>query len=51
MYLIALVDSNSGWPNALFQLNITSDNVIEILKENIEANGIPKRIRTGSTRF
>ena len=40
------VDNHSGWPDALFLPNPTTEKVIEFLSEYIAANGIPKRIRT-----
>ena len=45
-YLLVSVDNHSGWPNALFLPNPTTDKVIEFLTEYIATNGIPKRIRT-----
>ena len=45
-YLIVSVDTPSGWPDALFLPNPTTDKVIEFLIEYIAKYGIPKRIRT-----
>ena len=45
-YLLVSVDNHSGWPNALFLPNPTTEKVIEFLLEYIAANGLPKRIRT-----
>ena len=40
------VDNQSGWPDALFLPNPTTEKVIEFLSEYIAAKGIPKRIPT-----
>ena len=40
------VDNHSGWPDALFLPNLTTEKVIEFPTEYIAKNGIPKRIRT-----
>ena len=45
IYLLVSVD-NSGWPHAMFLLNLTAEKVIEFPTEYIATNGIPKRIRT-----
>ena len=45
-YLLESVDNNSGWPDALFLPNPTTDKVIEFLLEYNAKNGIPTRIRT-----
>ena len=45
-YLLVSVDNHSGWPDALFLPNPTTEKVIEFLSEYTAANGIPKRIRT-----
>ena len=42
--LLVSVDNHSGWPDALFLPNPTTEKVIEFLTENIVRNGIPKRI-------
>ena len=40
------VGNHSGWPDALFLPNPTTDEIIEFLLEYIAKNGLPKRIRT-----
>ena len=45
-YLLVSVDNHSGWPNALFLPNPTTEKVIEFVLEYIAENGISKRIRT-----
>ena len=45
-YMLALVDKNSGWREALFSTNPTTERVLEILAEFIAQYGIPQRIRT-----
>ena len=45
-YLLVSVDNNSGWPDAMFLPNPSSEKVEEFLPEYIATNGIPKRIRT-----
>ena len=45
-YLLVSVDNHSGWPNALFLPNPTTEKFIEFVLEYIAANGLPKRIRT-----
>ena len=42
-YFLVSVDNHSGWPDALFLLNPTTDKVIEFLLEYIAKNGIPKK--------
>ena len=45
-YLLVSVDNHSGWPEAMFLTNPTTEKVIEFLNEYISKHGIPKRIRT-----
>ena len=45
-YSIVSVDNHSGWPDALFLPNPTTEKVVEFLTEYIAKNRIPKRIRT-----
>ena len=45
-YMLVSVDNNSGWPEALFLTNRTTERVLEFLAEYIAQHGIPQRIRT-----
>ena len=49
-YLLVSVDNHSGWPNALFLPNPTTEKVIEFVLEYIAENGLSKRIRTDPGR-
>ena len=49
-YTLVSVDNNSGWPEALFLTNPTTESVLEILAEYIAQHGIPQRIRTDPGR-
>ena len=44
--LLVSVDNNSGWPEALFLTNPTTERVLEFLAEYIAQHGITQRIRT-----
>ena len=45
-YLLVSVDNYSGWPDALFLPNPTTDKEVEFLTEYVARNGTPKIIRT-----
>ena len=45
-YLLVSVDNHSGWPDAMFLPNPSTDKVLQFVNEYISKNGIPKRIRT-----
>ena len=44
--MLVSVDNNSGWPEALFSTNPTTERVLKLLAEYIAQHGIPQRIRT-----
>ena len=44
--MLVFVDNNSGWPEALFKTNPTTERVLEFFAEYIAQHGIPQRIRT-----
>ena len=43
--MLVSVDNNSGWPEALFSTNPTTERVLEFLAEYL-AHGTPHRVRT-----
>ena len=45
-YLLVSVDNNSGWPDAMFLPNPSTEKVVEFLLEYKATNGIPKGIKT-----
>ena len=45
-YRLVSVDHNSGWQEALFLPNPTTDKILEFLKGFIAQNGTPKTRRT-----
>ena len=47
-YLLVSIDQFSGWPVEKFRRRPTTTKVLELLKQYITQNGVPKKIRTDS---